>query len=89
MDVRIKELIAVGASVTANCKPCLEYHVGKAREHGASDQEILAAVGVGKAVRKGAAGKMDQQIATLSGSDASGGAQCGGGAADQGCNLGD
>ena len=25
MDDRIKELIAIGASITANCQPCLEY----------------------------------------------------------------
>ncbi len=62
MDVRIEELIAIGASITANCKPCLEYHVAKARENGASVQEIGEAVAVGKMVRKGAASKMDQFI---------------------------
>lgn len=65
MDVRIEELIAVGASITANCKPCLEYHVAKARENGASDQEIGEAVAVGKMVRKGAASKMDQFASTV------------------------
>lgn len=60
MDVRIEELIAIGASITTTCKPCLEYHVAKARENGASDQEINEAVAVGKMVRKGAASKMDQ-----------------------------
>ena len=60
MDVRIEELIAIGASITANCKPCLEYHVAKAKENGANDQEIAEAVAVGKMVRKGAASKMDQ-----------------------------
>jgi len=59
MDTRIKELIAVGASVTANCQPCLQYHVSKARESGADDEEIDVAIAVAKAVRKGAAAKMD------------------------------
>ena len=68
MDNRTKELIAVGASIAANCQPCLEYHVAKARENGADGREIAEAVGVGKAVRKGAAGKMDQFAATLRGS---------------------
>jgi alkylhydroperoxidase/carboxymuconolactone decarboxylase family protein YurZ len=27
MDERIKELIAIGASVGAHCQPCLTYHV--------------------------------------------------------------
>ena len=68
MDVRIKELIAIGASITGNCKPCLEYHVARARENGADDQEIAEAVAVGKMVRKGAASKMDEFIpAVLSG----------------------
>ena len=65
MDVRIEELIAIGASITANCKPCLEYHVAKARENGASEQEIAEAIGVGKMVRRGAASKMDQFTATV------------------------
>jgi AhpD family alkylhydroperoxidase len=59
LDTRIKELIAVGASVTANCQPCLQYHVSKAQESGADDEEIEIAVAVAKAVRKGAAAKMD------------------------------
>jgi AhpD family alkylhydroperoxidase len=65
MDYRIKELIAVGASVTANCQPCLNYHVGKAREAGADEQEIGAAIDVAKAVRKGAMNKMDQFASTV------------------------
>ena len=65
MDVRIEELIAIGASITANCKPCLEYHVAKARENGANDQEISEAVAAGKMVRRGAASKMDQFTSTV------------------------
>ena len=30
MDEKVKELIAVGASVGAHCQPCLTYHVVKA-----------------------------------------------------------
>jgi AhpD family alkylhydroperoxidase len=72
VDVRIEELIAIGASITANCKPCLEYHVAKAKENGANDQEIAEAIAVGKMVRKGAASKMDQfTSAVLAGADAS------------------
>lgn len=65
MEVRIEELIAIGASVTANCKPCIEYHVAKARENGATDQEISDAITVGKMVRKGSASKMDEFIPTV------------------------
>ncbi len=59
LDNRIKELIAIGASITANCQPCLQYHLEKAREYGADEQEIREAIAVGKTVRKGAAVKMD------------------------------
>ena len=82
MDERIKELIAIGASVTANCQPCLVYHVDKARQHGVCDDEIAAAVKVGKMVRKGSSHKMDEHIdAVLSG----GKSGCGG--SDEVCDL--
>ena len=68
MSERLKELIAVGASITANCQPCLQYHAGKALEFGAAPQEVAEAIEVGKRVRKGAAGKMDTLAADLSGS---------------------
>lgn len=66
LDNRIAELIAVGASVAANCQPCLEYHVGKASESGADRQEIADAIEISKMVRKGAASKMDKFAASLS-----------------------
>lgn len=56
---RIKELVAVGASITANCQPCLQYHTDKALEFGADPADIAAAVETGKHVRKGASAKMD------------------------------
>lgn len=66
METRIKELIAVGASITANCQPCLRYHVSQAREHGADEQEITEAIAVAKMVRTGAMAKMDQFASTIS-----------------------
>ncbi len=83
MDNLTKELIAVGASVAANCGPCLKYHVDKAREFGADRKQIDAAVGVGKLVRKGAAGKMDQFI-----SAGCEGSPDGGEATDADCSCG-
>jgi AhpD family alkylhydroperoxidase len=62
---KTKELIAIGASVTANCQPCLQYHVSKAVEFGADEQEVAEAVETGKAVRKGAAAKMDKFASDL------------------------
>ena len=66
LDNRIAELIAIGASVTANCQPCLQYHVDKALESGATELEIAEAIEVAKTVRKGAAAKMDTFAATIS-----------------------
>jgi len=83
LDERIKELIAVGASVTANCHPCVKYHVAKAKETGATEQEVTEAIGVGKMVRKGAAAKMDQLVAAIS--DAAGQADV---APDKECGSG-
>jgi AhpD family alkylhydroperoxidase len=59
MDEKTKELIMVGASITANCQPCLKYHTDKALESGAEPQEVAEAVEMGKRVRKGASAKMD------------------------------
>jgi len=65
LDNRIRELIAVGASITANCQPCLEYHVSKALESGVDQTELGEAIELGKMVRRGAASKMDKLASTL------------------------
>ena len=44
LDYRIRELIAVGTSVGANCHSCLEYHFGKAREQRVPDDEITETI---------------------------------------------
>ena len=62
LDDRMRALVAVGASITANCQPCLQSTIAMARESGADDQEIAEAIEVGKMVRKGAASKMDKFI---------------------------
>jgi AhpD family alkylhydroperoxidase len=66
LDDRTIRLIAVGASITANCQPCLEVNLSKALENGADQQEIAEAIEIGKMVRKGAASKMDKFAASLS-----------------------
>lgn|SRR5574341_522109 len=66
LDDRTIRLIAVGASITANCQPCLEVNYSKALENGADPQETAEAIEVGKMVRKGAWSKMDKFAASLS-----------------------
>jgi len=46
-----KELVAIGASVGAGCRPCIEHHIPAAREAGLSEREIVAAVANAEAVR--------------------------------------
>lgn len=65
LDERIKALIAVGASITANCQPCLQSTTKMALESGADEQEIAEAIEVGKRVRAGATSKMDKFILEL------------------------
>ncbi|MBI5878929.1 MAG: carboxymuconolactone decarboxylase family protein [Chloroflexi bacterium] len=60
LDNRIQALIAVGASITANCQQCLQATVNMALESGAKPQEIAEAVEIGRRVRKGAGAKMDK-----------------------------
>ena len=82
LDDRTIRLIAVGASITANCQPCLEINVGKALENGADQQEIAEAIEIGKMVRKGAASKMDKfasglsSVAPVSAARADGSCEC-------------
>ncbi len=66
LDDRTIRLIAVGASITANCQPCLEVNFTQALESGADEQEIAEAIEIGKMVRKGAASKMDKFASGLS-----------------------
>ena len=65
LDDKTVELIAIGASITANCQPCLQYHVAKGREHGLDDDLIRNAIAVGKMVKKGAAAKMEKYASTV------------------------
>jgi AhpD family alkylhydroperoxidase len=65
MDEKVKELIAIGASVSAHCQPCPTYHVGKAREVGVSEEQIAEAVQMGQMVAKGAERAMRQFAAEV------------------------
>lgn len=65
IDDKVKELIAIGASISANCLPCIKYHVNKACEMTIDQEEIRQAIEVGKMVRKGAAGEMDKFLSSV------------------------
>jgi AhpD family alkylhydroperoxidase len=57
LDLKTKELIAIGCSLLAKCEGCLEGHIKKALELGATKQEISDAIVV--AIGIGAASVMD------------------------------
>ncbi len=54
MDESAKELVAIGASVAANCHPCMDHHLAKCDELGISREEVAEAVKVGLMVNHGA-----------------------------------
>ncbi len=67
LDEKTKELIAIGASVSCNCHPCVKFHVDKAGKLGIEPQEIEESLKVGMMVRTGAAGQMDKLLSEVSG----------------------
>lgn len=83
LDLRTRELIAVGASVAANCQPCLQYHLDKIRENGVGTEEIAEAIEVGRTVNRGAASSMSKFASTLVA-----GSPFPGRAAEPGCGCG-
>lgn len=56
MTLRLKEreLVAVGASVAAGCKPCTDYHFKAARKAKLTDREIRQAIDDAMCVRQNA-----------------------------------
>jgi AhpD family alkylhydroperoxidase len=67
MDEKTKLLIAVGASITANCQPCLKTAVSQAKAVGIEDREVHEAIAIGRIVRRGATGKMDKFASSVTG----------------------
>jgi AhpD family alkylhydroperoxidase len=52
LEPRDKELVAIGASIGALCRPCIDHHVSAAREAGLSEVELARAVQVAQATRR-------------------------------------
>lgn len=60
LDEKTQALIAIGGSIAANCIGCLEKTVSMAMELGIEENEIGAAIDIGRRVRAGAAAKLDE-----------------------------
>ena len=52
LDEMVQYLIAVGASIGADCKPCLQSCITMARQCGADEQDIEAAMAVARKVKR-------------------------------------
>jgi AhpD family alkylhydroperoxidase len=65
IDEKMQELIAIGASVSANCQSCVKYHTAKGREMKIDETDIRQAIEVGMKVRKGAADQIDKLISEI------------------------
>ncbi len=52
---KYKELIAIAVALTTQCPYCLELHVGRAREAGATDTDLAETTLIVAALRAGAA----------------------------------
>jgi AhpD family alkylhydroperoxidase len=44
MNPSVKELVAIGAAIAANCEFCFKFHYDKARKLGVSHEDMFAAV---------------------------------------------
>lgn len=66
LDKKTKELIAIGASVSCNCHPCVKFHLDKAGKLGIEPGDMKEAFKVGMMVRRGAAGQMDELLSEVS-----------------------
>ncbi len=66
LDKKTKELIAIGASVSCNCHPCVKFHLNKAGKLAIEPGDIKEALKVGMMVRRGAAGQMDELLSEVS-----------------------
>jgi AhpD family alkylhydroperoxidase len=66
LDRRTARLIAVGASVAANCQTCLKAAAVKAGQDGIKEKDIAEAIEIGNMVRHCAASNMDEFAASIS-----------------------
>jgi AhpD family alkylhydroperoxidase len=55
IPVKQKEMIAVAVALTTQCPYCIDIHAKRAREAGASEQELAEVVLIAAALRAGAA----------------------------------
>lgn len=60
LNTKIMELIAIGASLTANCQPCIKYHLKAAKDLGVTEEEIEEVLKLAKAIKIHSSKVMDK-----------------------------
>jgi AhpD family alkylhydroperoxidase len=55
LGAKVRELIAVAVAVTVQCDGCIAVHIEAALKNGATEEEILEALGVAISVKAGSA----------------------------------
>ena len=55
LNFKEQELVAVGTSIAAGCRPCTNYHMKKVKETGATEGEIRQAIEIAAEIRRNAA----------------------------------
>ena len=48
----VAELVAIGASIAANCEPCFKYHFQQAKKLGVSREDMMRAVNTAQSVKE-------------------------------------
>jgi AhpD family alkylhydroperoxidase len=48
----VKELVAIGAAIAANCEPCFKHHYNEARKLGVSREDMILAVNLGQSIKE-------------------------------------
>jgi len=51
LEPRVRELVAIGAAIAANCEPCFRHHFAEARKLGVTREEMAQAVSVAQTVK--------------------------------------
>ncbi len=64
LDLKTKELIAIGCSLVAKCDGCIQGHVRKALEIGATKEEISDAIAVAVGIAAAAVVDESDKVAT-------------------------
>jgi len=69
LTIKEVELVYLGASIAAGCKPCTSYHFRKSKEAGASDEEIKTAITISIIIRDTSKKEMENHAMSLLGTN--------------------